>query len=153
MSIVFMGTPEWAIPSLKAVIESGIEVSAGFTQPDRRVGRKKRLLPRRLNSLHWNKPGSTCSRKCRKQGYAGACACDVSGTDFSLRLRANSNSAVFRHSRYRLFQSAFFFFTKSSWSIASADRNCFRTENNRCVPAKDCFASRFRSIGSLFRRD
>ena len=28
LKIVFMGTPEWAIPSLKAVIESGIEVSA-----------------------------------------------------------------------------------------------------------------------------
>ena len=45
MSIVFMGTPEWAIPSLKAVIDSGIEVSAVFTQPDRRVGRKKALTP------------------------------------------------------------------------------------------------------------
>ena len=45
MSIVFMGTPEWAIPSLKAVIESGIEVSAVFTQPDRRLGRKKTLTP------------------------------------------------------------------------------------------------------------
>ena len=40
-----MGTPEWAIPSLKAVIESGIEVSAVFTQPDRRVGRKRELAP------------------------------------------------------------------------------------------------------------
>ena len=43
MSIVFMGTPEWAIPSLKAVIESGIEVSAVFTQPDTRVGRSNDL--------------------------------------------------------------------------------------------------------------
>ena len=40
-----MGTPEWAIPSLKAVIESGIEISAVFTQPDQRVGRKKELTP------------------------------------------------------------------------------------------------------------
>ena len=40
-----MGTPEWAIPSLKAVIESGIEVSAVFTQPDRHVGRKRELAP------------------------------------------------------------------------------------------------------------
>ena len=45
MSIVFMGTPEWAIPSLKAVIESGIEISAVFTQPDQRVGRKRELAP------------------------------------------------------------------------------------------------------------
>ena len=45
MSIVFMGTPEWAIPSLKAAVESGIEVSAVFTQPDRLVGRKRELAP------------------------------------------------------------------------------------------------------------
>tara|TARA_B100000945_G_C20385385_1_gene599455 strand:- start:263 stop:1201 length:939 start_codon:yes stop_codon:yes gene_type:complete len=43
MSIVFMGSPEWAIPSLKAVIESGIEVSSVFTQPDSRIGRKSGL--------------------------------------------------------------------------------------------------------------
>ena len=40
-----MGTPEWAIPSLRAVIESGIEVSAVFIQPDHRVGRKKTFSP------------------------------------------------------------------------------------------------------------
>ena len=40
-----MGTPEWAIPSLKAVIESGIEISAVFTQPDQRFGRKRELAP------------------------------------------------------------------------------------------------------------
>ena len=40
-----MGTPQWAIPSLRAVIESGIEVSAVFTQPDRRLGRKTTLTP------------------------------------------------------------------------------------------------------------
>ena len=45
MSVIFMGTPEWAIPSLKAVIECGIEVRAVFTQPDRRVKRKRELAP------------------------------------------------------------------------------------------------------------
>ena len=44
MSLIFMGTPEWGIPSLKAAIDSGSEVSAVFTQPDRRVGRKNQLL-------------------------------------------------------------------------------------------------------------
>ena len=38
-----MGTPEWAIPSLKGVIDSGCEVSAVFTQPDRPFGRKRQL--------------------------------------------------------------------------------------------------------------
>jgi methionyl-tRNA formyltransferase len=45
MSIVFLGTPEWAIPSLKAIIESGNEVSAVITQPDRPLGRKRQLTP------------------------------------------------------------------------------------------------------------
>ena len=40
-----MGTPEWAIPSLKALIDSDIKISAVFTQPDRRTGRKKKLIP------------------------------------------------------------------------------------------------------------
>ncbi|MDP7614880.1 MAG: methionyl-tRNA formyltransferase [SAR324 cluster bacterium] len=45
MSIIFMGTPEWSIPSLKAVIDSGCEISAVFTQPDRPFGRKRQLKP------------------------------------------------------------------------------------------------------------
>ena len=40
-----MGTPEWAIPSLQAVLDSGIGISAVFTQPDRPVGRKRVLTP------------------------------------------------------------------------------------------------------------
>ena len=40
-----MGTPEWAIPSLQAVLDSGSEISAVFTQPDRPFGRKRVLTP------------------------------------------------------------------------------------------------------------
>ena len=40
-----MGTPEWAIPSLQAVLDSGSEISAVFTRPDRPVGRKRVLTP------------------------------------------------------------------------------------------------------------
>ena len=40
-----MGTPEWAIPSLQAILDSGSEISAVFTQPDRPVGRKLVLTP------------------------------------------------------------------------------------------------------------
>ena len=39
MRIVFMGTPQFAMPSLKALIESGHEVSGVFSQPDKPVGR------------------------------------------------------------------------------------------------------------------
>jgi methionyl-tRNA formyltransferase len=43
--LVFMGTPEFAVPSLKAIVEAGFEVSAVVTQPDRPRGRGMRLTP------------------------------------------------------------------------------------------------------------
>src|SRR3972149_7153052 len=39
MKIIFMGTPEFAVPSLRALIESGEEVVAVVTQPDKPKGR------------------------------------------------------------------------------------------------------------------
>ena len=43
MRIVFMGTPEFAVPSLKALIENNYEVVGVFTQPDRPKGRGNKL--------------------------------------------------------------------------------------------------------------
>ena len=43
MDIVFMGTPELAVPILKSLVESGLNVTAVITQPDRPVGRKQIL--------------------------------------------------------------------------------------------------------------
>jgi methionyl-tRNA formyltransferase len=45
MKIVFMGTPEFAVPSLKALIESGDEVAALVAQPDKPRGRGLRPSP------------------------------------------------------------------------------------------------------------
>lgn len=45
MRIVFMGTPDFAVPSLQALLESGREVVGVVTQPDRPVGRKRILTP------------------------------------------------------------------------------------------------------------
>lgn len=42
MNIVFMGTPDFAVPSLKALIDK-YNVTAVFTQPDRPKGRGKKL--------------------------------------------------------------------------------------------------------------
>lgn len=39
MRIVFMGTPDFAVPSLKALVEAGHDVCGVFTQPDKPVGR------------------------------------------------------------------------------------------------------------------
>ena len=45
MRIVFMGTPEFAVPSLRALCEHGYEVVGVFTQPDRPKGRGNKLTP------------------------------------------------------------------------------------------------------------
>lgn len=41
MKLIFMGTPEFAVPSLNKLLAIGHEVFAVFTQPDRPVGRKQ----------------------------------------------------------------------------------------------------------------
>lgn len=43
MRIVFMGTPEFAVPSLKSLIDGGWNVEAVVTQPDRPRGRGHRV--------------------------------------------------------------------------------------------------------------
>ncbi|MEC8237554.1 MAG: methionyl-tRNA formyltransferase, partial [SAR324 cluster bacterium] len=43
MRILFMGTPDWAVPTLEALVDSDYEVCAVLTQPDRPAGRKKRM--------------------------------------------------------------------------------------------------------------
>ena len=45
MKIVFMGTPEYAVNTLNALIKAGHEVAAVFCQPDKPVGRKQILTP------------------------------------------------------------------------------------------------------------
>lgn len=45
MQVVFMGTPDFAVPALKALIESGHDLAAVVTQPDRPKGRGKKELP------------------------------------------------------------------------------------------------------------
>lgn len=45
MKLIFMGTPEFAVPSLKGLLAAGHQVFAVFTQPDRPVGRKQIITP------------------------------------------------------------------------------------------------------------
>lgn len=45
MKLVFLGTPEWAVPSLEALAASGHEVAAVVTAPDAPVGRSRRPVP------------------------------------------------------------------------------------------------------------
>lgn len=45
MKLVFMGTPDFAVPSLKALVEAGYDVAAVFTQPDKPKNRGMKLQP------------------------------------------------------------------------------------------------------------
>ncbi len=44
-SVVFFGTPEWAVPSLRALIEGGWDLRGVVTNPDRPSGRGMKLTP------------------------------------------------------------------------------------------------------------
>lgn len=49
MRVIFMGTPEFAVPTLRAIAAAGHEVIAAYSQPPRRAGRGKMLQP---SSVH-----------------------------------------------------------------------------------------------------
>lgn len=51
MKIVFMGTPDFAVPCLKVLAESSHEVSAVFTQPDKPKGRGYKMIPTPVKSV------------------------------------------------------------------------------------------------------
>ena len=51
MRIVFMGTPEFAVPCLQKLIDCGHEVTGVFTQPDKPQGRKMILTPPPVKQL------------------------------------------------------------------------------------------------------
>lgn len=44
LKIIFMGTPDFAVPVLTSLISSGYTLSAIFTQPDKKVGREQKLI-------------------------------------------------------------------------------------------------------------
>jgi methionyl-tRNA formyltransferase len=45
MAIVFLGTPAFAVPSLRRLVADGFEIAAVYTQPDRPAGRGRRPAP------------------------------------------------------------------------------------------------------------
>ncbi len=51
MRVIFLGTPEFAVPSLRALIDSSCEVCAAFTQPDRPAGRSQIPRPPAVKSF------------------------------------------------------------------------------------------------------
>lgn len=51
MRIVFMGTPDFAVQTLNALLSSSHEVVAVYTQPDKKQGRKQVLTPPPVKSV------------------------------------------------------------------------------------------------------
>ncbi|WP_183960696.1 methionyl-tRNA formyltransferase [Chiayiivirga flava] len=51
MRLVFAGTPEFAVPTLRAALASGHDVVAVYTQPDRPAGRGRQLAPSPVKQL------------------------------------------------------------------------------------------------------
>ncbi len=45
LRIIYMGTPDFAVPALKRLIEAGLTPVAVVTQPDKPVGRKQKIKP------------------------------------------------------------------------------------------------------------
>ncbi|MGE5596365.1 MAG: methionyl-tRNA formyltransferase, partial [Hyphomicrobiales bacterium] len=43
--IIFMGSPDFAVPSLRALVSAGFRVGAVVTQPDKPAGRGGRMTP------------------------------------------------------------------------------------------------------------
>jgi methionyl-tRNA formyltransferase len=51
MKLVFMGTPQFAVPCLKKLIQSGFDIAAVVTQPDRKSGRGQKMVPPPVKQL------------------------------------------------------------------------------------------------------
>ena len=49
--LIFMGTPQFAVPTLEALIQKGHEILAVVTQPDRPKGRGRKLIPSPVKEL------------------------------------------------------------------------------------------------------
>ncbi|WP_017670651.1 methionyl-tRNA formyltransferase [Blastomonas sp. AAP53] len=51
MRIAFMGTPDFAVPTLQALVDAGHEIAAVYSQPPRPANRGKKLTPSPIQQL------------------------------------------------------------------------------------------------------
>ena len=52
LRIVFMGTPDFAVPSLEMLVENGYNVVGVITAPDKPAGRGKKLTESAVKKFH-----------------------------------------------------------------------------------------------------
>ena len=53
MKAVFMGTPDFAVPTLQKMVDMGIEITAVVTQPDKAKGRGKKVIYSPSRNVLW----------------------------------------------------------------------------------------------------
>ncbi|WP_286134153.1 methionyl-tRNA formyltransferase, partial [Erythrobacter donghaensis] len=51
MRLAFMGTPDFAVPTLRALVEAGHEIAVVYSQPPRPAHRGKKLTPSPIHQL------------------------------------------------------------------------------------------------------
>jgi methionyl-tRNA formyltransferase len=63
LRIVFMGTPEFAVASLDALVSAGCNVVGVITAPDKPAGRGMQLQGSAVKSTRWKRVCTCCSRR------------------------------------------------------------------------------------------
>ena len=66
LKVLFAGTPDFAVPSLKALVDAGHQVVAVYCQPDRPKGRGRKLQPSPVKQLALELGLSVMVKYCRK---------------------------------------------------------------------------------------
>lgn len=73
MRLVFMGTPEFAVPALSALLDAGHEISLVVTRPDRPAGRGRIMTPPPVKTLAIQRGISVLQpEKIREPGFLDA---------------------------------------------------------------------------------
>lgn len=70
MKIIFMGTPDFSVGTLEALIEAGHEVCLVVTQPDKPKGRGKEMQPTPVKAAAMKQESRCISR--RRSGILSA---------------------------------------------------------------------------------
>ena len=78
MRLIFMGTPDFAVPALDALVAAGHEIACVYTQPPRPGGRGQKPRPSPVQAraealgLAVRTPGAACASRRSGEAFAGA---------------------------------------------------------------------------------
>ena len=71
MRVIFMGTPDFAVPALVALVEAGHEVVAAYSQPPRPGGRRSTGFDANRTGSYSGSGGSRCAASATCAGRTG----------------------------------------------------------------------------------